>query len=55
MFVRCHRSYIVNILYARSISKRHIVMAGDYTVPIGEKYMSNALERFKQYYQGVTL
>lgn len=55
MFVQCHRSYIVNILYARSISKNHIVIAGNHSIPIGQKYMDSALNKFKQYYQGTTL
>ena len=55
MFVQCHRSYIVNILYARSISKNHIAIVGNRFIPIGQKYMDAVLNRFKQYYQGATL
>lgn len=55
MFVQCHRSYIVNILFARSISQNHIIIAGNHSIPIGRKYMDTLLNRFKQYYQGATL
>lgn len=55
MFVQCHRSYIVNILYARSIFQNHIAIAGNHSIPIGQKYMDAVLNRFKQYYQGATL
>lgn len=54
-FVLCHRSYIVNLLYARSITKNAITLVGDHHIPIGLKYRENVLERFKQYYQGAML
>lgn len=55
MFVQCHRSYIVNIQYARTLSKSNISLVGNINIPIGEKYSSLVMDCFRQYYQGVTL
>lgn len=55
VFIRCHRGFVVNLCYARSISKSCIILVGNHSIPIGEKYMQSAFEKFRQYYQGVLL
>ncbi len=55
MFIRCHRGFVVNVCYIRSISKTRMTLVGNLSVPIGEKYMENAFRKFRQYHQGVLL
>ena len=37
-FVRCHRSFIVNLNYADYITFTNIALGGDHKIPIGKKY-----------------
>ncbi|MEG1358745.1 MAG: LytTR family DNA-binding domain-containing protein [Clostridia bacterium] len=55
LFIQCHRGYIVNLLYVRSITKADIAMAGGFRVPIGAKFVNIVLKRVNQYYQGIEL
>lgn len=38
VFVRCHRSYLVNIRFLTAINNNTIMLKGDYELPIGERY-----------------
>lgn len=44
-FMRIHRSFIVNLARIKSIERKHIVIANDVHIPIGEIYE----ERFKAF------
>ena len=39
-FIRCHRSYIVNVLYLHEYSYNSLIMKNDYTIPISRKYQN---------------
>ena len=43
LFKRCHRSYIVNTKYVKSIKRGNIVLINNYEVPIGRKYKKEIL------------
>lgn len=52
-FVRCHRSYIVNLNYIRAIKKEYswLTIVMDYTnkkVPIGEKYKNDLISKLEK-------
>lgn len=44
-FIRCHRSYIINIRYLHEYSYNSLVMKNDYTIPVSRRYQ-NELKRF---------
>lgn len=44
-FVRCHRSYIINIRYLQEYSYNSLVMKNDYTIPVSRRYQ-NELKSF---------
>ena len=46
MFMRVHRSYIINLNYVSSYTKGRIFLDGDDYVPIGESYKEAFLARF---------
>ena len=43
LFKRCHRSYIVNTKYVKSIKRGNIILTNNYEVPIGRKYKKEIL------------
>lgn len=55
MFVQCHRSFVVNLLYVRSVSRTRRTLAGTRQIPIGAKYSESVFEKVKQYYQGMSV
>lgn len=52
LFIQCHRSYIVNLIYIRNISKGCITMANGQTIQIGRNYQTQLIHMFRQYYLG---
>lgn len=40
-FIRCHRSYIINIQYLQEYSYNSLLMKKDYTIPVSRKYQTN--------------
>lgn len=50
LFVQCHRSYIVNLMYIRQVIKNEIVMSNGVTISIGKKYQPNFVKRLRNYY-----
>lgn len=52
MFVQCHRSYIINLLYVRNITKSEMVLAGNIRIPIGIRYAEKVFEAVRLFYQG---
>ena len=52
MFVQCHRSYIVNLMYIQKIEKAAITLTDGTYVPIHIKYRENVFRAFRAFYQG---
>lgn len=48
-FIRCHKSYIVNINYILSFNKMQCVLKNDIIIPIGRKYYNSFKEEFSIY------
>lgn len=46
--VRVHRSYLVNLLLVKQISKDEIILENGRRIPVGRKYREDAKERYKQ-------
>jgi len=44
-FIRCHRSYIINIRFLQEYSYNSLIMKNDYTIPISRRYQ-NQLKSF---------
>lgn len=55
LFVRCHRGFVVNLLYVRNLTKTLLILAGNIQIPLGTKYENYVFESFKRYYQGTSL
>ena len=51
-FVRCHKSFIVNLRYVRKYKAGLITVASGTEIPVGRKYMREFAEKYRQYYQG---
>lgn len=51
-FVRCHKSFIVNLRYMRKYKAGIITVASGAEIPVGRKYMQKFAEKYRQYYQG---
>ncbi|GEM_PF-929524 len=51
-FIRCHRGYIVNMLYVDRFTSSAIYLLGDDTpIPIGRKYHDDTIMKLKQYFK----
>ena len=46
-FVRCHRSYLVNMVQIRKYQDSEILMANQHTVPIGRNYFTLFIHAFR--------
>ncbi len=55
LFVRCHRSFLVNLMYVRRLSANSLMMSDATVIPLGRKYESSAAEAFDRFYQGMRL
>ena len=51
-FVRCHRSYIVNLRYVRSITKTDIILDNNILVPISRRLYNEVNTQFIKFYTG---
>ena len=49
-FVRCHRSYIVNIKYVKSINKNSLILENDIKIPISKTRMDDTYNTFIDYF-----
>ena len=49
-FVRCHRSYIVNIKYVKNINKNSLVLENQIKIPISKTRMNDTYDTFINYY-----
>lgn len=52
LFVLCHRSFIVNLMYVRKLTRTSITLINNVEVPIGIKQKANVENKFMAYYQG---
>lgn len=48
-FVRCHRSYIVNMRRIKRLSEKEILMQNDVTIPIGGLYKDSFRKTYNEY------
>ena len=48
-FVRCHRSFLVNLRHIRSISNCDIVLTNAAVLPVGSKYLKDLKNNFSEY------
>lgn len=51
-FVRCHRSYIVNIKYAKNINKNSLLLENQIKIPVSKTRMNDTYDTFINYYTG---
>ena len=49
-FVRCHRSYIVNIKYVKNINRNSLILENDIKIPISKTRMDNTYNTFINYF-----
>lgn len=49
LFVRCHKSFIVNIQHISSISKKSIVLSDGSEIDVGNVFVSDVNEKFIKY------
>lgn len=55
LFVQCHRSFIVNLLYIHRFTKENVLMSTGQTLPVSQTYFSKLHTAFSQYYQGMRI
>lgn len=53
LFAQCHRGFIINLSYVRSMTKNSVLLAGNNIVPMGAKYIDETFKSLKRYCQGV--
>ncbi len=51
-FVKCHRSYVVNLAYVEKISRTDCTLSDNTILPVSRSAYRNFNERFIQYYRG---
>ena len=49
-FVRCHRSYLINMDYVQSISNRYVIMTDGTQIPIPHGRYSELKDKFFTYF-----
>ena len=54
MFAQCHRSYIVNLLYVRNLTRTALTMSDSTHIPIGSHYIDSIFDAVRLFYQGET-
>ena len=52
LFIRCHRSYLVNLMYIRKLSRSSLILTNEKQIPVGVRQRENLESRFMDYYQG---
>lgn len=55
LFVKCHRSYVVNLLYVERISHTECTLLDKTVLPVSRSSYHELNERFIQYYRGLCL
>ncbi len=51
-FIRCHRSYLVNLQAVKSITKNDVVLDNDTKVPLSRRLYGDVNQAFIRYYRG---
>ncbi len=49
-FIFCHRSYIVNLRYVRSIGKTELILDGGEKIPLSRRLYNDVNKKFIEYY-----
>lgn len=49
-FVRCHRSYIVNIKYVKNINKNSLLLENQIKIPVSKTRINDTYDTFINYY-----
>lgn len=52
MFVQCHQSYIINLLYVQRLTRTCVTLTNNQETPMSIKYRDAVYKKFKQLYQG---
>ena len=55
LFVLCHRSYIVNLMHIRKLTRNTVTLSDGHEVPVGAGQRSNLENRFMTWYQGAVI
>ena len=55
LFVRCHRSFLVNLMYVRQLTSKTLTISDGALIPLGRKYDANVANAFNHFYQGMSL
>lgn len=55
LFVQCHRSFIVNLLYIHRFTKDTVLLSTGQKIPVSQTYFSKLQTAFSRYYQGVKI
>ena len=55
LFVRCHRSFLVNLMYVRQLASKTLAMSDGALIPLGRKYDTAVADAFNHFYQGMSL
>lgn len=50
LFVQCHRSFLVNLMYVRHISNSYVTMADGTVIPLGKNYQQQLVQQFRNLY-----
>lgn len=50
-FIRCHKSYLVNLRYIRKYRNNWLTLASGKQIPVGRKYTSQFVCKLQKYYQ----
>lgn len=54
MFVQCHQSYIINLLYVQRLTRTCVTLTNNQETPMSLKYRDSVYKKFKHLYQGGT-
>lgn len=52
LFVQCHKSFVVNLMYVRRFCSGVITMSDGTRITIGRRYQREFVRKFRQYYLG---
>lgn len=55
VFIRCHRSFLVNLAYIKNIIGSELVTIDNKTLPISKKYLNSTKEAFTNYIKAMIL
>ncbi len=55
LFVKCHRSFVVNLAYVEKITRTDCILTDNTVLPVSRSAYRQLNERFIQYYRGLCL